>query len=145
MPKTWKALYFDGRTPTQRNVDVQTDRQGVRIEFETSTTRIWRYEEFSVVQQDRSQSPLRLEYGEFPPEILEIADPEFGEILGKRLTKKSRFLSTGFAILAALMVPAIIYWGIPFASGWFAHFVPVTIEKQIGQYVIDEVSKSHNL
>ena len=110
MSKTWKALYFDGRTPTRRNVNVQTDRQGVRIEFESGTTRIWRNEDFSV-QQDRSQGPLRLEYGEFPPEILEIADPEFGEVLGKRLPKKSRFLSVGFAMLAVLLVPAIIYWG----------------------------------
>jgi Zn-dependent protease with chaperone function len=141
MSKTWKALYFDGRTPTHRNVDVQTDRQGVRIEFEAGTTRIWRYEDFSV-RQDRSQGPLRLEYGEFPPEILEIADPEFGEVLGKRLPKKSLFLSVGFAMLAVLLVPAIIYWGIPLASGWFAYFIPVSIEKQVGQYVIDEVFPS---
>jgi len=141
MSKTWKALYFDGRTPTHRNVDVQTERQGVRIEFEAGTTRIWRYEDFSV-RQDRSQGPLRLEYGEFPPEILEIADPEFGEVLGKRLPKKSLFLSVGFAMLAVLLVPAIIYWGIPLASGWFAYFIPVSIEKQVGQYVIDEVFPS---
>ena len=141
MSKTWKALYFDGRTPTHRNVDVQTERQGVRIEFEAGTTRIWRYEDFSV-QQDRSQGPLRLEYGEFPPEILEIADPEFGEVLGKRLPKKSLFLSVGFTMLAVLLVPAIIYWGIPLASGWFAYFIPVSIEKQVGQYVIDEVFPS---
>ena len=141
MSKTWKALYFDGRTPTHRNVDVQTDRQGVRIEFESGTTRIWLNEKFSV-QQDRSQGPLRLEYGEFPPEILEIADPEFGEVLGKRLPKKSRFFSVGFAMLAVLLVPAIIYWGIPLASGWFAYFIPVSIEKQVGQYVIDEVFPS---
>ncbi len=141
MSKTWKALYFDGRTPTHRNVDVQTERQGVRIEFEAGSTRIWRYEDFSV-RQDRSQGPLRLEYGEFPPEILEIADPEFGEVLGKRLPKKSLFLSVGFAMLAVLLVPAIIYWGIPLASGWFAYFIPVSIEKQVGQYVIDEVFPS---
>ena len=141
MSKTWKALYFDGRTPTHRKVDVQADRQGVRIEFKAGTKRIWRYDDFSV-QQDRLQGPLRLEYGEFPPEILEIADPEFGEVLGKRLPKNPRFLSVGFAILAVLLVPAIIYWGIPLASGWFAYFIPVSIEKQVGQYVIDEVFPS---
>ena len=141
MSKTWKALYFDGRTPTHRNVDVHTERQGVRIEFEAGTTLIWRYEDFSV-RQDRSQGPLRLEYGEFPPEILEIADLEFGEVLGKRLPKKSLFLSVGFAMLAVLLVPVIIYWGIPLASGWFAYFIPVSIEKQVGQYVIDEVFPS---
>ena len=141
MSKKWKALYFDGRTPIHRNVDVRTDRQGVRIEFESGTTRIWRNEDFSV-QQDRSQGPLRLEYGEFPPEILEIADPEFGEVFGKREPKKSRFLFVGFAMLAVLLVPAIIYWGIPLASGWFAYFIPVSVEKQVGQYVIDEVFPS---
>ena len=141
MSKTWKALYFDGRTPTHRNVDVQTNRQGVRIEFEAGTTRIWPYKDFNV-QLDRSQGPLRLEYGEFPPEILEIADPEFGEVLGKRLPKKSRFLYVGFAMLAVLLFPAIIYWGIPLASGWFAYFIPVSVEKQVGQYVIDEVFPS---
>jgi predicted Zn-dependent protease len=83
-----------------------------------------------------------LEYGEFPLEILEIADPEFGDVLGKRLPKKSLFLSVGFAMLAVLLVPAIIYWGIPLASGWFAYFIPVSIEKQVGQYVIDEVFPS---
>ena len=141
MSISWKALYFDGRTPTHRKVDVQVDRQGVRIEFKAGTKRIWRYEDFSV-EQDRLQGPLRLEYGEFPLEILEIADPEFGDVLGKRLPKKSLFLSVGFAMLAVLLVPAIIYWGIPLASGWFAYFIPVSIEKQVGQYVIDEVFPS---
>ena len=45
-------------------------------------------------------------------------------------------------MLAVLLVPAIIYWGIPLASGWFAYFIPVSIEKQVGQYVIDEVFPS---
>ena len=48
----------------------------------------------------------------------------------------------GFALLAVLLVPAIIYWGVPLASGWFAHFIPVSIEKQVGQYVIEEVFPS---
>ena len=31
------------------------------------------------------------------------------------------------------------------ASGWFAHFIPVSIEKQVGQYVIDEVFPSRKV
>ena len=62
--------------------------------------------------------------------------------MGKSVPKKSRFLFVGFAMLAVLLVPAIIYWGIPLASGWFAYFIPVSIEKQVGQYVIDEVFPS---
>jgi len=60
----------------------------------------------------------------------------------EKAAKKSLFLSVGFSMLAVLLVPAIIYWGIPLASGWFAYFIPVSIEKQVGQYVIDEVFPS---
>ena len=87
MSKIWKAIYFDGRTPTHRKVDVSTDISSVIIEFGDGTTLIWQHEDF-LVRQDRSQGPLRLEYGEFPPEILELVDPEFREVLEKRLPKK---------------------------------------------------------
>ena len=141
MSKIWKALYLDGRTPTQRKVNVSIDIPSVIIEFEDGTTRIWRREDF-LIRQDRSQGPLRLEYGEFPQEILEIVDLEFREVLGKRFPKKSLFLSLGLAIMAILLVPVIIYWGIPLVSGWISHFIPVSIEKKVGQYVIDELFQS---
>ena len=138
MSKKWKANYFDGRTPTHRKVNVSNDRQGVRIEFEDGSTRFWRKADFRL-QQDRSQGPIRLEYGEFPPEILEVADPEFGISFGNKFPDRNRFFSPALALLAVLIIPALIYWGIPSASGLFARFVPVSIEKQLGQYVINEL------
>ena len=138
MSKKWKANYFDGRTPTHRKVNVSNDRQGVRIEFEDGSTRFWRKADFRL-QQDRSQGPIRLEYGEFPPEILEVADPEFGISYGNKFPDRNRFFSPALALLAVLIIPALIYWGIPSASGLFARFVPVSIEKQLGQYVINEL------
>ncbi|HIN48862.1 MAG TPA: M48 family metallopeptidase, partial [Deltaproteobacteria bacterium] len=138
MSKKWKANYFDGRTPTHRKVNVSNDRQGVRIEFEDGSTRFWRKADFRL-QQDRSQGPIRLEYGEFPPEILEVADPEFLNNVGNKFPDRNRFFSPALALLAVLIIPALIYWGIPSASGLFARFVPVSIEKQLGQYVINEL------
>jgi len=138
MSKKWKANYFDGRTPTHRKVNVSNDRQGVRIEFEDGSTRFWRKADFRL-QQDRSQGPIRLEYEEFPPEILEVADPEFQNNFGKQFPDRNRFFSPALALLAVLIIPALIYWGIPSASGLFARFVPVSIEKQLGQYVINEL------
>ena len=138
MSKKWKANYFDGRTPTHRKVNVSNDRQGVRIEFEDGSTRFWRKADFRL-QQDRSQGPIRLEYGEFPPEILEVADPEFQNNVGNKFPDRNRFFSPALALLAVLIIPALIYWGIPSASGLFARFVPVSIEKQLGQYVINEL------
>ena len=138
MSKKWKANYFDGRTPTHRKVNVSNDRQGVRIEFEDGSTRFWRKADFRL-QQDRSQGPIRLEYGEFPPEILEVADPEFLNNVGNKFPDRNRFFLPALALLAVLIIPALIYWGIPSASGLFARFVPVSIEKQLGQYVINEL------
>ena len=138
MSKKWKANYFDGRTPTHRKVNVSNDRQGVRIEFEDGSTRFWRKADFRL-QQDRAQGPIRLEYGEFPPEILEVADPEFLNNVGNKFPDRNRFFSPALALLAVLIIPALIYWGIPSASGLFARFVPVSIEKQLGQYVINEL------
>jgi predicted Zn-dependent protease len=48
-------------------------------------------------------------------------------------------LSLWLALLAVLLIPSIIYWGIPGASGWFARFVPVSVEEQLGNYVVNEL------
>ncbi|MCH2287004.1 MAG: M48 family metallopeptidase [SAR324 cluster bacterium] len=138
MSKTWKARYFDGRTATHQKVELRVVAQGVQVEFADGAFRIWRHHDFRL-QQDRPQGPIRLEYGNFPPEILEIDNPEFREGFGRRLSKRPRFLPLGLAFLSVLIVPAIIYWGVPWASGWFAHFVPVSMEKRVGKYVISKL------
>ncbi|MCH2281331.1 MAG: hypothetical protein MK368_06690 [SAR324 cluster bacterium] len=48
-------------------------------------------------------------------------------------------MSLWLAMLAVLLIPSIIYWGIPGASGWFARFVPVSVEEQLGNYVVNEL------
>ena len=83
---------------------------GVQIEFADGASWIWHHHDFRL-QQDRPQGPLRLEYGNFPPEMLEVEDPEFMVGLGRRLPKRPRFLSLGLAFLAVLIVPAAIYGG----------------------------------
>ncbi|MBC8258075.1 MAG: M48 family metallopeptidase [SAR324 cluster bacterium] len=138
MPQVFKARFFDGRTATHQNVDVHLQRQDVKIEFEDGTSRIWENEKFRVLQ-DRSQGPLRLEYGAFPPEILEVEDPKFSEGFGNKISGKSPLKLWGLALLTVLLVPATIYWALPLASGLVAKFVPVSIEKQLGQYVINEL------
>ena len=108
MSKTWKARYFDGRTATHQTVERRGGVQGVQVEFADGAFRIWRHHDFRL-QQDRPQGPIRLEYGNFPPEILEIDNPEFRERFERRLPKRPRFLSLGLAFLAVLIVPAAIY------------------------------------
>ena len=83
---------------------------GVQIELSDGASWIWHHHDFRL-QQDRPQGPLRLEYGNFTPEMLEVEDPEFMVGLGRRLPKRPRFLSLRLAFLAMLIVPAAIYCG----------------------------------
>ena len=85
-------------------------KRGVQIEFADGASWIWHHHDFRL-QQDRPQAPLRLEYGNFTTEMLEVEDPEFMVGLGRRLPKRPRFLSLGLAFLAVLIVPAAIYGG----------------------------------
>ena len=56
------ARFFDVRTATHQ--------------FTDGASWIWHHHDFRL-QQDRAQGPLRLEYGNFPPEMMEVEDPEF--------------------------------------------------------------------
>ena len=50
--------------------------QGVQVEFADDAFRIWCHHDFGL-QQDRPQGQLRLEYGKFPQEMMEVEDTEF--------------------------------------------------------------------
>ena len=80
----------------------------VQIEFADGASWIWHHHDFRL-QLERPQEPLRLEYGNFTPEMLEVEDPEFMVGLGRRLPKRPRFLSLGLAFLAVLIVLVAIY------------------------------------
>lgn len=138
MAAKWKADYYDGKTAARQKVEVQTVSKGVLIQFVDGRMRVWRGHEFRV-NQERPQGPIRLEYGKFPPEILEVEDPTFRKELKGSHLKRPPYLSLWLALSAVLIIPGIIYWGIPNASGWFARFVPVSVEEQLGNYVRNEL------
>ena len=117
---------------------IRDSSEGILIEFADGRMRVWRSYEFHL-KQDRLKGPIRLEHGEFPPEIIEVEDPLFREGLKERHFKRPRYLSLWLALLAVLLIPSIIYWGIPGASGSFAHFVPVSIEEKLGNYAVNEL------
>ena len=45
-------------------------------QFTDGASWIWHHHDFRL-QQDRAQEQLCLEYGNFPPEMMEVEDPEF--------------------------------------------------------------------
>ncbi|MDE0793727.1 MAG: M48 family metallopeptidase, partial [SAR324 cluster bacterium] len=130
--------YFDGRTPTHMNVVLSADTRGVWIKFEDGSGRFWHRVDFRL-QLGLQEGPVRLEYGEYPPETLVVDDPEFGSNFGKNFTNRNRLFTPLLALLTVIIFPALIYWGIPSVSGLFASFIPLSIEQQLGKYVIDEI------
>ena len=73
---TFIARFFDGWTATHQKVELRVVERGVQIEFAEGASWIWHHHDFRL-QQGRPQAPLRLEYGNFTPEMLEVEDPEF--------------------------------------------------------------------
>ena len=43
--------------------------------------------------QDLREGPVRLEYGEDPPETMVVDDPEFGSNFGKNFTNRNRLFT----------------------------------------------------
>ena len=117
---------------------LSADTRGIRIKFEDGSGRLWHRVDFRL-QQDLREGPVRLEYGKDPPETLVVDDPEFGSNFGKNFSKRNRLFTPLLALLTVIIFPALIYWGIPSVSGLFARFVPLSIEQQLGKYVIDEI------
>ena len=138
MVAKWKGNYFDGKSAVSQKVEIQHVSEGILIEFADGRMRIWRNYEFRL-KQDRLQGPIRLEYGEFTPEIIEVEDPSFQEGIIEKNLKRPRYLSIWLALFAILLIPSIIYLGIPAASEWFVRFVPVSIEEKLGDYVVNEL------
>ncbi len=133
-----KGNYFDGKSAASHKVEIQHVTEGVLIKFADGRMRVWCSCDFRL-KQDRPKGPIRLEYGEFTPEIIEVENLSFQKGLKEKLFKRPKYLSNWLTLLAVLIIPSIIFWFIPGVSGWLVHFVPVSVEKQLGNYVVNEL------
>ena len=106
MTKKLPALYFDVRTPTHLNVVLSADTRGVRIKFEDGSGRFWHRADLRLLQ-DLQEGPVRLEYGEYPPETLVVDDPEFGSNFGKNFTNRNRLFTPLLALLTVIIFSGI--------------------------------------
>ena len=138
MALKYDGNYFDGKSAASQKVEIQHVSEGILIEFADGRIRMWRNYEFRL-KQDRLQGPIRLEYGELMPEIIEVEDPSFQKGIIEKNLKRPRYLSIWLALFAIFLIPSIIYLGIPAASEWFVRFVPVSIEEKLGNYAVNEL------
>ena len=90
MVAKWEGNYFDGKSAVSQKVEIQHVSEGILIEFADGRIRIWRNFEFRL-KHDRLQGPIRLEYGEFTPEIIEVRDPSFQKGIKEKNLKRPRY------------------------------------------------------
>ena len=107
MVAKWEGNYFDGKSAVSQKVEIQHVSEGILIEFADGRIRIWRNFEFRL-KHDRLQGPIRLEYGEFTPEIIEVKDHSFQNGLIEKNLKRPRYLSIWLALVAVILIPSII-------------------------------------
>ncbi len=138
MALKYEGNYFDGKSAASQKIEIQHVSEGILIKFADGRMSVWRSCEFRL-KQDRLKGPIRLEYGEFTPEIIEVKDLSFHKGLKEKVSKRPRYLSIWLTLLAVLIIPSIIFWFIPRFSGWLANFVPVSVEEQLGNYVVNEL------
>ena len=89
MAAKWKGIYFDGKSAVSQKVEIQHVSEGIMIEFSDGRICVWRGCEFQL-KQDRPQGPIKLEHGEFQPEIIEVEDSSFREGIKERHFKRPR-------------------------------------------------------
>ena len=138
MYKRYKALFYDGKRPEHKHVNLKIFGNNLRLEFDDGTFKIWKISELEV-QNNFQKNILRLEFGVFPPETLIINDSEFIYNFKKKSPKKNKILLFLIVLTLVILTPTFIYWGIPSISGTLSNFVPKVVEKKIGKYIINEL------
>ena len=111
MAAKWKGIYFDGKSAVSQKVEIQHVPEGIMIEFSDGRIRVWRRCEFQL-QQDRPQGLIKMEHGEFPPEIIEVKDTSFREGFKERNFKRPKYLSLCLALLAVLLFLSMFLTGV---------------------------------
>ncbi len=149
MQKTWQARYFDGRRPISHSASIRVHPNGVHVHFADGRSSHWQKGTFEF-QQERVTGPARLVRGSFSAEILEIDSPEFSDAFfhanqrsGSGIRKPSahmRFLAlTAGLLLLAVILGSKFQWGIPWATGWLVKLVPVSLEEELGDAVVEKL------
>jgi Zn-dependent protease with chaperone function len=137
LPSRFDAAYYDGRAAVRHTVTVDVGTEGLIIAGESWPQGTWR------VSGDGSYGePVRVERDS--GETLIVESPDFMEALrqhGLDTTKPSRTLR-GWPqiVLCCLAIVAIggamYWWGIDWAAGQAARFMPLGIEDRLGRATV---------
>ena len=144
--------YLDGQTAVRRRAKVCLTRTGLRIVLENGEALYWPFEAIRQSKSFYGKEQIRLERGGNTPEILQVP----GSIFVRRLKEvspewKGRFRPPArrkkwaavvlLSIMGAVGVTTGLYfWGIPALASFLTPHIPVALEEQLGQSVVDSLA-----
>jgi beta-barrel assembly-enhancing protease len=147
MPDQFPGQFYDGRSAGNQPVRVTPVGHGVAFRLEDGTEYWWPFENTLVRRSDVS---LTFEHGHPLAQSLVMDHPGFiaeMERLNPRIAGGQQpnhhdlFLKLGaMAAICVGLVVALIVWGFPWAIGVMASLMPVSIERKLGEAVLETMA-----
>ncbi len=147
LPQTWKGSYYDGLSPIPHHVTITVEPSSLTLHLDNNTTKVWPYEELRQTQGRYSGEEVRFERGTgigetlvIPKDTILLAIHERGAGHTRHFhhpgSRRTRIYWTITAALATIpMIYAIFTWGIPWLTRPITAAIPLSWEKQLGQFI----------
>ena len=148
----WKGTYYDGQSAVPQHVTITVQPTGLHILTNSGTSFWWPYRDLKQTQGRYSGEEVRLERGIGICETLVIPNAGILRAMHRIGSDKVRHLHNPsnkskrliFTILAGViiipMLWAMVTWGIPWLAGPVTAFIPVSWERQLGQFIAKEIA-----
>ena len=148
----WNGTYYDGRSAVPHHVTVTLQPNRLQIRTNAGTTYSWPYNELKQTQGRYSGEEVRLERGTGICETLVVPDDDILRAIHRVAQEKVGHLHNPanthtrlmFTVLAGVVsIPmfwGIITWGIPWLATPITALIPVTWERQLGQFIANEIA-----
>ena len=141
------ARYFDGLSSRARDVVLVHSTAALQLEQAASIVATWPWE--SLRWADRAGR--RLGSSLFPDARLDLSDEEAEELvalipaLSSAAERKAHWKLVGALAAAGLSVAALVFFGVPAASGPLARATPLHVERQLGDSVVAQLDLAFDL
>jgi hypothetical protein len=144
----YRATYFDGKSAADREVIVRPAEDGLRIEKRgAELLALWPYNEIEVLDEVIDPKNLRLRQKNADARLT-VADPRLleelpGDVGAARQAKAAqrRLGRSPTLVMIAICAAAVLLWaGFPLAVRVTAAAIPVSWERALGDWVLDDVS-----
>ena len=143
----YRASYFDGRSAAEWEAIARPTGDGLRIEARDGTLlALWPYPEIQAVDEVVGTQGLRLRQKDGParltvadPGLLDELPPDLGAARQAKANRRRLGRNPYLVALAICAAMAVLWAGFPVAVRVTAAVIPVSWERALGDWVLDDV------